>query len=312
MHSKLHQTGLIHKARRFFWLGVLIMAIVLPSLILYFRTVSENTAPWELLVGAILSIWVTAFFDMLKSPELMLQVWGTGEPSRVCCDSRPAWFVHAQVVNRPLKRWFGFFQIHRARAVDASGTVVFRDPITAQAAKPSLQCDELKSTYTVRKMPIRWANTSQTRQEVFIQRPEDRELRKWTVVDLERLTRLNAIRPGPREHDTNGVNDGVFGIAHQFEGEEKRYGTTNECYTTRWRPKSWLLYQPRYLVDVEIEASNAHCSGVFSLSFERGAPEGMVLSVASRRERKLVQEQRAKEARSDWQGYPAETRPRDS
>lgn len=276
------------------WLGFAVALSCIIGLWYLNGSVPDFPTPFlEVFLGAMISVWANVYFEALKKPVLSIELWGDGKPHKMFFNSRSGVALHLQVVNKPLRKGFEKLGLVREKALDASGYITFRD-MEGRARCPSRRVEAGKGV-TV-KLRIRWTNTLQPYQLLWVKRPEDRDLLRWEVTDPERLTVLCAIGTGFAEGLAGGVSDGVFDVALKEDDQNSFYAISNECYWTDWRPPDWLLVAPDSLLDIEIHASNATCGDVFHLHLgDRVSSEAIYLETVPDATKKKVWREKARE-----------------
>jgi len=247
------------------WVGLLAVVALICLVVEY------SSSAMEVVVGAVISIWITMLVEAIQKPDLHLVIWQGELPQRMGFGGEPGYVVHLHLVNKPLPWVFRWLQ--RASATETSGTITFRDDLEA---KP-----------VAKKMPVRWSNSPQPGRVIRVRCSDDPPFR-MEIWDPERLTVIRQIPPGFSQA-------GVLGVALRLDHGAECYGVTNESYFTGWKPPDLKLPLPRYLVDVEIVASNASCEGVFLLVKDGLLSKDIALATASRRKRSKVRKRRREE-----------------
>jgi len=239
--------------KRVLWLGLI---IIVPLVVLVVICPYSVT---EVVVGALISIWVTMLLEGVQKPNLELELRSECA-TRFRAGSHLGYVLQLRLVNKPLPRGLGWLQ--RNSATEASGTITFRD----------LNGKDVFGAV----MPIRWSNSPQPGYTVVEDTPNAAPIKKM-IFNPERLSTTRNIPPG--SHD-----EGVLDVAARFDNESECYGVNNESYFNDWHTPRWKLLPGEYLVDVKIRASNASCADTFHLSNEGSLPGGFRLAKASKAE----------------------------
>ena len=225
------------------WARVLLTgAIVSGSLIAL--VVAFPISAMEVVVGAVISIWITLLMGAIEKPELDLMLYKPGASTRFRAGNHRGYVAQLRLRNKPIPGWVSkWLQLYRNAATQTTGTITFRNLDGEQAGKGT--------------MGIRWSTSPQPGHWQVESTPHGEQTKRY-VYDLERLTTVRAIPPGYSE-------DGVLDVAARYDGEGHCYGYNNESYSHDFKTPRWKLTQEQYLVDVYITASNATCRGTFRL-----------------------------------------------
>jgi len=200
-----------------------------------------STTILEILLGALIAFASMIWLESRRKPKLEIEM---GERSDVDYSRQPGLrpatrvrFLHLYLKNRQppwVLRW-----LSREPATQCHGTITFHH-LDGQNKFD-------------RAMEIRWNST-----------PEP----QVTLVTIEDGTRLRLVTPTINRVDVYpGTSREQFTVAGRFDDEEECYGWSNDSYLEEntWRPEKWSLPPERYLVSVNIRASNASVSAVYRL-----------------------------------------------
>jgi hypothetical protein len=197
-----------------------------------------------ILLGAILSIVITAVIELKKKPSLIMEIQNNN--IAIYDDNshpaKTAKFLYVVVENKSLPKLFKW--LSRSAAMQCHGTITFHhlDDGTRVFQSP---------------MPIRWA---------ILPTPEgDKYVVENKIVQMFDMNKINhdaRVDIYPGESNKEGLN-----IAARFDDDEDCYGWTNENFvsTPLWRTPRWRLPKGRYLVRVSVLSAGEKREELFRL-----------------------------------------------
>jgi hypothetical protein len=203
--------------------------------------------PWldifYVILGAILSIIVTAVIEINKKPSLTMEIQNNDIARYE--DNHPAKnakFLYVVVKNRELPKAFNW--LSRNAAMQCHGVINFYHL-------------EDGTRVFVNPMPIRWTILPIPEGEKRV--VGNQVLEFFDMTKVNHYSRLD-IYPG--ESNKESLN-----IAARFDEDEDCYGWTNENFfsTPLWRTPRWKLAKGRYLVKVSILSAGEKCERLFRL-----------------------------------------------
>lgn len=185
---------------------------------------------WGTLLGALLSIAITVFFETLRKPSLTMEL-RNDKPADFSDVEKPAdkgkW-LYAELRNNALPPIWKFF-VSRNAALQCHGLISFH---------------HLDGTNVFgRPMTARWRVSPLPAATEFALK--DGNLYPQINYQYYEISNRPDIFPG--EIEPSSIN-----IASRFDEEEECYGWTNESFAKNWRHPLWKLPNGRYLVHVVI------------------------------------------------------------
>ena len=197
-----------------------------------------------ILLGAILSIVITAVMEIKKKPSLTMEIQNN-DITRYEDNTHPAKtakFLYVVVENKNLPKLFKW--LSRSAAMQCHGTVTFHHLNDGTKVFQS-------------PMPIRWTILPTPEGEKFIVGNQIVQL-----IDLNKINHYSRVDIYPGESNKHALN-----IAARFDEDEDCYGWTNENFvsTPLWRTPRWKLPIGRYLVRVIVLSAGEKCEKIFRL-----------------------------------------------
>jgi hypothetical protein len=196
------------------------------------------------LLGAILSIVITAVIELNKKPSLTMEIQNN-DITRYDDNSHPAKtakFLYVVVENKDLPKLFKW--LSRSAAMQCHGTVTFHHLNDGTRVFQS-------------PMPIRWTSLPTPEGEKYI--VENQIIQMFDMNKINHYSRVDIY--------TGESNKESLNIAARFDDEEDCYGWTNENFvsTPLWRTLRWKLPKGRYLVRVSVLSAGEKCEKLFRL-----------------------------------------------
>jgi len=244
------------------------VALIVLGVWFLLKPAPEHSTMIEIVAGALVSIIITLWFEAVRKPELVLELYHPGDPDSFVMKgpqgTRSGVPLQIDLINLPLPRSLAWF-LQRDIATHCRGTIIFRYLDGSLAVE--------------RPMTARWNNSPQPIHKQHV--VEQGETYDRIIYDLGRLITTRDVSPGCRDK---------LDVAVRLERDVCAYGWSNDTYWHGYYRVPWKLPQGDYLVEVRIAASNAHHQDVFRLKNKGELPEGFQLLPATASDRKIVRE----------------------
>jgi len=261
--------------RRISLVGVGSIAVVIAGVLLVLSLCPDFGTIAEVVAGALISIVVTVWFEAVRKPDLSLQVYHPGNPDRLTWGEpggKVGAVLQVDLVHKRLGRALSSL-LQRDTAANCQGSIVFY---------------HLDGTPVLdRRMTVRWSNSLQPahKQRVI---ECGREFER-VVLHSERLTITQHVPTGRREK---------LDVAVRFHPDADAFGWSNESFYHDYDGVPWKLPQGSYLVEIEINASNAQCCDVFRLQNQGNLDKGFSLAAGTKQDKAIIKDAREKRATS--------------